>query len=105
MAFSDDARARADAGLQFPRLERFDDVVVRSGIEARHQRVLAFVRGHQDDVHVSIGLERAHRAAHLDAVYFRHGPVQENQAGMIGPRHFHQRRFAVLDAGDVVAPA
>lgn len=72
------AQQRRDAGQQFQRPQRLDDVVVGAGAQAFHQVVLAGPVGQEDDgnARADVGAQPAH---HIVAVDIRQVPVQQHQ--------------------------
>jgi hypothetical protein len=99
------AIARPDSRMQFPSIERFGKVIVRSCIKSlNHVPLLIFSR-YEQNILIPIDFSRPDAAAKFDAIDSRHHPVQDEQVWS----HFTLQQFpglaAILNGNHVVAPA
>ena len=98
------AFANAQTRPQFVAVERFRQVVIGSRIKGAHQVLASIFRGDQKDVSVCAALVGADSAAELQAVDFRHHPVQDQKLGRLLLLKDFPRGRAVVDSYDAMIP-
>jgi hypothetical protein len=93
------------AGAQLLGIERFDQIIVRSRIEAGDDVRAAVSRRQQDDVHVRVPLVLSDPPAQLGAVGARHHPVQNRHRDPTVLVDDSPRLLAVACDDDIKTPA
>ena len=84
---------RTEPGQQFSCVERFGQIIIRTGIKSRNP-VFYFRPGSQ---HQAGGRNpvTAQFAEHRDAAHFRHHPVQDDTVKAAGFRHLQRIRTVI----------
>ena len=78
-----DTSARPQAHLQFLRVERLGDVVVRTGLQAFDNVLLLSPYCQQEHIHVPFSGLFPYLPADGDPVHFRHDPIENGHLGRI----------------------